>query len=134
MKKIILFFLPLVLCTGIASAQVKTNYAPGRDELAEKTFKELVDLCTGSNALNLASDYADAMKAIEEYPELKTAVLENILFDYCKVPDSFKTEENKRAAELDGKSWYTLRERPEWNTLGEKYIKQRQEIENKKIE
>lgn len=132
MKKTILFLL-LGLCCVTAFAQKDVSYAPGREKLAEETFQKLVNIVTGSNMLNLASDYADCMKAIEAQPELRTAVLENILFDYCNVPDELKTEENRVAFEICAKSYYTLRERPEWNTIGAEYVEARKVIE-KQIE
>lgn len=123
--------LPILLCLCCVSAlaQQSVSYAPGREKLAEETFQKLAKTVTGSNMLNLASDYADCMKAIEAQPELRTAVLENILFDYCNVPNELKTEENRVAFGICAKSYYTLRERPEWDAIGAEYVEARKEIE-----
>lgn len=100
----------------------RVNYTPERIRLAEDTFRELAAACTGSNALNLQSDFIDSM-------ELRTAIIENYIFDYCNIDDSFKTEENILAQKYEGKSYYTLRERPEWNEIGKQYEEKRKTIE-----
>lgn len=107
----------------------RVNYTPERIQLAEDTFRKLVAACTGSNALNLQSDFIDSMELIRDHPELRTAILENYIFDYCNVDDSFKTEENILAQKFEGKSYYTLRERPEWNEIGKQYEEKRKTIE-----
>lgn len=128
MKKTILFLL-LGLCCVTAFAQQDVSYAPGREKLAEETFQKLAKIVNGSNMLSLASDYADCMKAIEGQPELKTAVIENIIFDYCNVPDELKTEENRVAFKICKMSYYTLQDRPEWDAIGVEYVEARRKIE-----
>jgi len=129
-KKIntILLFFGLAAGTLFAQDKFPVNYSPERIKLAEDTFKELASICTGSNALNLQSDFIDSMDLIKDHPELRTAILENYIFDYCNVDDSFKTEENIQAQKFEGKSYYTLRERPEWNEIGKKYAEKRLNI------
>lgn len=130
------FFTTTIAVLGLAAGSVlaqdikfPTNYIPGREKLAETVFKELAGLCTGSNALNLASDYIDSMDAIKDHPELRTAILENYIFDYCNVGDTLKTRENIQAQEFEGKSYYTLRFREEWDELGKKYTELRLALE-----
>ena len=132
LKRFFTLIAVLGLAAGTALAQdikFSTNYAPGREKLAESVFKELSGLCTGSNALNLTSDFIDSMDAIKDHPELRTAILENYIFDYCNVEDALKTEENIKAQEFEGKSYYTLRFREEWGELGKKYTELRLALE-----
>lgn len=130
MKKALILLASLTLMAGSAFAQAKTNarYAPGREKLAEETFKQLVAISSGYDQLNLATDLAASQKAIEDYPELRAAMLENFIFAYCQVPDSLKTAENLLVNQLDGKSFYTARSNEKWNELGEVYTAKRREI------
>lgn len=98
------------------------SYSVKRMALAMKTFKELAAMCAGSDQYNLATDYLDCDKAVEGRDDLRAAMLENIIFDYCNVPDSLKTNENREAWELCGKSYFTLRERECWFELGRSYL------------
>lgn len=130
------FFTTTIAVLGLAAGSVlaqdikfPTNYTPGREKLAESIFEELTVLCTGSNALCLASDYIDSMDAIKDHPELRTAIIENYIFDYCNVGDNLKTQENIQAQEFEGKSYYTLRFREEWDELGKKYTELRLALE-----
>lgn len=133
-KHIILTGILLAALTGgaiHAQEHAHVNYAPGRAELAEQTFKELVKTVGGITALEIASDLEDCKAAIKDEPDLLTAVYENIIFDYCKIPDEMKTYENRRASELDGKKYFTLKKRDDWVALGKEYIQKRNEIEDK---
>ena len=137
MKTMRLFYVPLflgLLVAMLGAAPMRNHgndgdYAARRQALAEQTFKELVELCGGSDQLNLASDYVACERAIEGRKDLRAAMLENILFDYCNVPDSLKTEENRVALELCGMSYFTLREKEAWNELGVRYIEKRLELD-----
>lgn len=130
MKKALILLASLALMAGTALAQDKSNarYAPGREKLAEETFKQLVAISSGYDQLNLATDLAASQRAIENYPELRAAMLENFIFAYCHVPDSLKTSENLLVNKLDGKSYYTARSNEKWNELGEAYTAKRREI------
>ena len=129
-KKATTFFVTLVLLAGSVLAQDKCNarYAPGREQLAEDTFKQLVEISSGYDQLNMAADLAACSKAIEDYPELRAALLENFIFAYCHVPDSLKTEENLLVNKLDGKRFYAARFNDKWNELGEVYLAKRMEM------
>jgi hypothetical protein len=107
MKKALILLAALALMAGSAFAQNKSGarYAPGREKLAEETFKQLVAISSGYDQLNLATDLAASQKAIEEYPELRAAMLENFIFAYCHVDDSLKTAENLLVNKLDGMSF-----------------------------
>lgn len=137
MKTMRWFYVPLLLglLVAVLGASPMRNhgddgdYAARRLALAEQTFKELVELCGGSDQLNLASDYVACERAIEGRKDLRAAMLENILFDYCNVPDSLKTEENREAFELCDMSYFTLREKEAWNELGVRYIEKRLELD-----
>ena len=130
MKKALILLAALALMAGSALAQNKSGarYAPGREKLAEETFKQLVAISSGYDQLNLATDLAASQKAIEEYPELRAAMLENFIFAYCHVDDSLKTAENLLVNKLDGMSFYTARSNEKWNELGEVYTAKRREI------
>lgn len=130
MKKALILLASLTLMATGAFAQNKTvaRYAPGREKLAEDTFKQLVAISSGYDQLNLATDLAASQKAIEEFPELRAAMLENFIFAYCQVPDSLKTAENILVNKLDGKSFYTARSNEKWNELGEVYSAKLREI------
>ena len=130
MKKALILIASLALMAGSALAQNPhaPRYAPGREKLAEETFKQLVAISSGYDQLNLATDLASSQKAIEAYPELRAAMLENFIFAYCQVPDSLKTAENILVNQLDGKSYYTARTNAKWNELGEAYCAKRREI------
>ncbi|MBO7575308.1 MAG: hypothetical protein J6S99_05830 [Bacteroidales bacterium] len=130
MKKALILLAALALMAGSAFAQNKSGarYAPGREKLAEETFKQLVAISSGYDQLNLATDLAASQKAIEEYPELRAAMLENYIFAYCHVDDSLKTAENLLVNKLDGMSFYTARSNEKWNELGEVYTAKRREI------
>jgi len=130
MKKVLILLAALALMAGSAFAQNKSGarYAPGREKLAEETFKQLVAISSGYDQLNLATDLAASQKAIEEYPELRAAMLENFIFAYCHVDDSLKTAENLLVNKLDGMSFYTARSNEKWNELGEVYTAKRREI------
>lgn len=133
-KKILLSGILLAALTGgaiHAQERAHTDYAPGRAELAEQTFQELVKITGGITALEIASNLEDCKQAIKNEPDLLTAVYENIIFDFCNIPDEMKTYENRRASELDRKTYFTLKERDDWNTLGKEYIQKRNEIERK---
>ena len=130
MKKALILLAALALMAGSAFAQNKSGarYAPGREKLAEETFKQLVAISSGYDQLNLATDLAASQKAIEEYPELRAAMLENFIVAYCHVDDSLKTAENLLVNKLDGMSFYTARSNEKWNELGEVYTAKRREI------
>jgi len=131
-KKFILPLLAVLLTASVllfAQDKPKANYAPGREQLAEKTFRELVPMIGGISALALAGDLEDCMKAIADYPDLKTAVYENIIFDFCNIADSLKTDENRRAESLAGISYFTLKNNDDWNALGERYVAARLQLE-----
>lgn len=130
MKKTFTLIASLFLLAGTAFAQDKiaANYAPGREQLAEDTFKQLIEISSGYDQLNLAVDLSSSQKAIEQYPELRAALLENFIFDYCHVPDSLKTAENLLVNKLDGKSYYTVRTNEKWIQLGQVYFEKRMAI------
>lgn len=130
LKKTATLFVFLVLLAGSAFAQDKfaARYAPGREQLAEDTFKQLVEMSSSYDQLNMAADLAACTKAIEDYPDLRSALLENIIFAYCHVPDSLKTEENLLVNKLDGKRFYAARSSEKWDKLGELYLAKRMEI------
>ncbi|GEM_PF-3910043 len=130
LKKVLTLSASLVLLAGSLLAQDRTaaRYAPGREQLAEDTFKQLVEISSGYDQLNMAADLAACTKAIEDYPELRAALLENFIFAYCHVPDSLKTEENFLVNKLDGKRFYAARSNEKWTELGEAYLAKRMEI------
>lgn len=130
LKKALTFSASLLLLAGTLLAQDRTaaRYAPGREQLAEDTFKQLVEISSGYDQLNMAADLAACTKAIEDYPELRAALLENFIFAYCHVPDSLKTEENFLVNKLDGKRFYAARSNEKWTELGEVYLAKRMEI------
>ena len=130
LKKVLTFSAYLFLLAGSLLAQDRSaaRYAPGREQLAEDTFKQLVEISSGYDQLNMAADLAACTKAIEEYPDLRAALLENFIFAYCHVPDSLKTEENFLVNKLDGKRFYAARSNEKWNELGEIYLAKRMEI------
>lgn len=129
-KKTLTLLFSLVILAGTVSAQDRAaRYAPGREQLAEDTFKQLVEISSGYDQLNMAADLAACTKAIEDYPDLRAALLENFIFAYCHVPDSLKTEENFLVNKLDGKRFYAARSNAKWNELGEIYLAKRMEIE-----
>ena len=130
-KAILLLTLALLAGTAFAQDQFSANYAPGREQLAEDTFKQLVEISSGYDQLNMAADLASCTKAIEDYPELRAALLENFIFAYCHVPESLKTEENILVNKLDGKRFYTVRSNEKWNELGAVYYTKRLEVEEK---
>lgn len=129
-KKATLLLVTLVLAAGSAIAQDRSaaRYASGREQLAEDTFKQLVEISSGYDQLNMAADLAACTKAIEDYPDLRAALLENFIFAYCHVPDSLKTEENFLVNKLDGKRFYAARSNEKWTELGEVYLAKRMEI------
>ena len=127
-KAILLLTLALLAGTAFAQDQFSANYAPGREQLAEDTFKQLGEISSGYDQLNMAADLAACTKAIEDYPDLRAALLENFIFAYCHVPDSLKTEENFLVNKLDGKRFYAARSNEKWNELGEVYLAKRMEI------
>ncbi len=131
-KKIIFSILVLALAATVTAAQDKpvAKYAPGRAELAEEYINKLIEKCNGYHKLMLGGDLASSEKAIADYPDLYTAVLENYIFCYCRVPDSLKTEENHRVWALEKKTVpYTTHSFPEWDELGKAYTEKRLEIE-----
>ena len=130
LKKVLTFSASLFLLAGSLLAQDRSaaRYVPGREQLAEDTFKQLVEISSGYDQLNMAADLAACTKAIEEYPDLRAALLENFIFAYCHVPDSLKTEENFLVNKLDGKRFYAARSNEKWNELGEIYLAKRMEI------
>ena len=75
-RKATILSVTLVLLAGTAMAQNRSaRYAPGREQLAEDTFKQLVEMSSSYDQLNMAADLADCQKAIEDYPELRAALL-----------------------------------------------------------
>ena len=129
LKKALTITATLLLLAGSLFAQNRTaRYAPGREQLAEDTFKQLVEMSSSYDQLNMAADLAACTKAIEDYPDLRAALLENFIFAYCHVPDSLKTEENLLVNQLDGKRFYAARSNEKWNELGEVYLAKRMEI------
>ena len=133
MIKRIAFTLLLIAAAVVsAAAQEKTPsyYAPGREALAEETFQKLIDSSTMLDMMNLAADVSYCGRITEYHPDLMTAVLENIIFDYCKVSDSLMTVENLRVKKLLGIKHYTYRSFPEWDELGRLYAGRRAELEN----
>ena len=129
LKKALTITATLLLLAGSLFAQNRTaRYAPGREQLAEDTFKQLVEMSSSYDQLNMAADLAACTKAIEDYPDLRAALLENFIFAYCHVPDSLKTEENFLVNKLDGKRFYAARSNDKWNELGEIYLAKRMEI------
>ena len=130
LKKILTFSASMILLAGslLAQDRAPARYAPGREQLAEDTFKQLVEISSGYDQLNMAADLAACTKAIEDYPDLRAALLENFIFAYCHVPDSLKTEENFLVNKLDGKRFYAARSNEKWNELGEIYLAKRMEI------
>lgn len=130
LKKVLTFSASMILLAGSLLAQDRSpaRYAPGREQLAEDTFKQLVEISSGYDQLNMAADLAACTKAIEDYPDLRAALLENFIFAYCHVPDSLKTEENFLVNKLDGKRFYAARSNEKWNELGEIYLAKRMEI------
>ncbi len=130
MIKKVLLSVSLILLAGSLLAQDRTaaRYAPGREQLAEDTFKQLVEMSSSYDQLNMAADLAACTKAIEDYPDLRAALLENFIFAYCHVPDSLKTEENLLVNQLDGKRFYAARSNEKWTALGEVYLAKRMEI------
>ena len=126
---VLLFFAAVVVN---ASAQVKSpsNYAPGREKLAEDTFRKLVDIAPLLDKMNLAGDLAIGDRVIEDHPTLRTALLENLFFDYCNISDSLKTVENVRVTNFMDRHRFTNRHFPEWDELGRLYAAQRASIEN----
>jgi len=137
MKTMKWFYCPLVfglLVAMLGAAPVRDNgdYAARRLSLAEETFQEIAAMCAGSDQFNLAADYVDCDRAVEARPDLRAAMLENIIFDYCNVSDSLKTDENREAWTLCGKSYFALRDRDAWNELGARYVEKRQELERER--
>lgn len=130
LKKVLTFSASMILLVGslLAQDRAPARYAPGREQLAEDTFKQLVEISSGYDQLNMAADLAACTKAIEDYPDLRAALLENFIFAYCHVPDSLKTEENFLVNKLDGKRFYAARSNEKWNELGEIYLAKRMEI------
>lgn len=130
-KHLIILAALLAAVPALVSAQdkPKVNYAPGREALATETFQHLVNMSGILHQMNLAADLSMSEKKAEAYPELRAAILENILFDYCNVDDSLKTDENRRVTELDGRSSYTSYSLPEWDALGREYTDKRLAIE-----
>lgn len=115
-----------------ASAQTKTpsHYAPGRERLAEDTFRKLVDMAPLLDKMNLAGDLAIGDRVIEDHMHLRTALLENLLFDYCNISDTLKTVENYRVTNFMQRHRFTNRHFPEWDELGRLYTGQRATLEN----
>ena len=128
-KKAPLFVTFLLLAASAFAQDRMPSYAPGREQLAEDTFKQLVEISSSYDQLNMAADLAACTKAIEDYPDLRAALLENFIFAYCHVPDSLKTEENFLVNKLDGKRFYAARSNEKWNQLGEVYLAKRMEME-----
>ena len=131
-KRIAFTLLVLAAAAGSAAAQEKSpsNYAPGREALAEETFRRLIDVSSTLDMLNLAADVSYGGKITEDHPDLLTAMLENIIFDYCHVSDSLMTLENFRVKNSLGVKHYTLRSSREWDELGQRYRMQRALLEN----
>ena len=131
-KRIAFTFLVFAAVAGSAAAQEKSpsNYAPGREALAQETFQKLVDIASTLDLLNLAVDLSKGSNLAEDHPDLWTAVLENILFDYCNVSDDLLTVENYRVKNYFGIKHHTLRSFPEWDELGQNYTAQRIVLEN----
>ena len=131
-KQIAFTILVLAAAAVGTAAQEKSpsNYVPGREDLAVTTFQKLVDISSSLDMLNLAVDLSNGGKIVEDHPYLLTAVLENIIFDYCNVSDSLMSPENLRVKSLLGTKYYTLRSFPEWDELGRLYSGQRTVLES----
>ena len=125
----------LEIPTVNASAQVRSpsNYAPGRERLAEDTFRKLVDMAPLLDKMNLAGDLAIGDRVIEDHWHLRTALLENLFFDYCNISDTLKTVENFRVTNFMQRHRFTNRHFTEWDELGKFYTAQRAAIENSGI-
>lgn len=131
-RRIALSLLVFAAAAGSAAAQEKSpsNYVPGRELLAEETFQQLVDMSSTLDMMNLAVDVSYGERLIEDHPDLWTAVLENVIFDYCNISDSLMTLENYRVKHFLGIKRYTRRSFPEWDELGRLYSARRTVLEN----
>lgn len=130
-KRTAVFFFCLLAAAYIAPAQVKSpsNYAPGREALASDTFKELVEMSSLLDKMNLAHDLASGDRLIAGHAGMRTALLENIIFAYCDVSDSLKTVENLRVSHLIQRQHYSHYASAEWEALGRNYAAARAAIE-----
>ena len=131
-RRTVLLFLFLAAAAFSAPAQVQTpsNYAPGREQLAEDTFRKLVEMAPLLDKMNLAGDLATGDRIIEGHIHLRTALLENLLFDYCNISDSLKTVENHRVTHFIQRRRFTNHSSLQWNELGRSYALQRAALEN----
>lgn len=125
-----LLFLAAVAVNASAQAKSPSNYAPGREALANDTFRELVEMCPLLDKMNLAGDLAIGDRLIENLPHLRTALLENLIFDYCNISDSLKTVENFRVGNIFQRSSFTNKSTLQWNELGQLYATRRAGLEN----
>lgn len=130
-RKIAILLLLLAAAAGNAPAQVQSPsiYAPGRERLANDTFRKLVDLAPLLDKMNLAGDLAIGDRILEDHPTLRTALLENLIFDYCNISDSLKTVENFRVTSFLQRHSFTFHSFPEWNELGRLYAGERAALE-----
>ena len=119
----------LALTAGTVSAQEKTPYQTEREALIEENFFTLVEMCSLLDQMNLAGDLAYGDNLIEGHNGLRTALLENLFFDYCNVSDSLKTVENFRITTFVRRNTFTFSSRPEWDALGRIYTERRTRIE-----
>ncbi|MBR5076068.1 MAG: hypothetical protein IKX28_03535 [Bacteroidales bacterium] len=131
-RRIALTLLVFAAAAGSAAAQEKSpsNYVPGRELLAEETFQQLVDMSSTLDMMNLAVDVTYGEKLMDDHPDLWTAVLENVFFDYCNISDSLMTLENYRVKHFLGIKRYTRRSFPEWDELGRLYTARRAVLED----
>jgi hypothetical protein len=100
-----------------------------------KTFKKVSVAVCALSAFALAQnvldngDLAYGDNLIEGHNGLRTALLENLFFDYCNVSDSLKTVENFRITTFVRRNTFTFSSRPEWDALGRIYTERRTRIE-----
>ena len=135
-RRIALTLLVFAAAAGSAAAQEKSpsNYVPGRELLAEETFQQLVDMSSTLDMMNLAVDVTYGEKLMDDHPDLWTAVLENVIFDYCNISDSLMTLENFRVKHFLGIKRYTRRSFPEWDELGRLYAARRAVLEDTELD
>ena len=117
----------LALTAGTVSAQ---DYEAERAALIEENFFTLVEMCSLLDQMNLAGDLAYGDNLIEGHTGLRTALLENLFFDYCNVSDSLKTVENFRITTFVRRNTFTFSSRPEWDALGRIYAERRTRLEH----
>ena len=91
---------------------------------------DLVEMAPLLDKMNLAGDLAIGDRVIEDHKYLRTALLENLLFDYCSISDTLKTVENYRVTHFMQRHRFTNRHFPEWEELGRLYTGQRAALEN----